>query len=627
MVEWIGLLPAFPLAGFLALVLTRGTMPRRIAGLIGAGSVGLAFALAVWISIEFLGSGQASYTREFWTWMSVGNFTPGFSFYLDGLSVVMLLVITGVGFLIHLYSTGFMADDPGFARFFAYMNLFVASMLVLVLADNLVLLYLGWEGVGLCSYLLIGFWYENSANGYAARKAFVVTRVGDTSMAIGLFLLFQQLGTLDIQEILVLAPQQWSSGSGLAVAAAALLLGGAVGKSAQLPLQTWLPDAMAGPTPISALIHAATMVTAGVYLIARTHVLFELAPTVQLLVALIGLATLLMAGFTALTQNDIKRILAYSTISQIGYMFLALGVGAWSAAIFHLMTHAFFKALLFLAAGTVILSLHHEHDIFRMGAMRRRLPMAFWSFLIGSAALTALPFTSGFYSKDAILLAALAHPQYGTLLWLGGVLGAFLTAVYSFRLVFVVFFGRNQYHAHGDTVDVVESAGPSMAVPLMVLGALSLLGGLIPVPVDAVFAHAFAHEEAHPGRFTHAIMIAVPILGVMLSYLLYGSRPYEKAGQHLRTQILNSAAGAFLNRFWFGGWGMDTLYNTLFVRPFVALAQLNRRDVIDQGVGGLVALNRLGNRLLVLTQTGYLRWYAISLIGGLVFVIGIGVWA
>jgi len=296
MLEYSGLLPAFPLAGFLALVLTRGRLPRRAAGVIGVGSVALSFVLAVLISQELLGSGLASHTQTLWTWISVGGFTPGFSFRIDALTVVMLLVITGVGFLIHLYATGYMADDPGFARFFAYMNLFVASMLVLVLADNLVLLYLGWEGVGLCSYLLIGFWYENSANGQAARKAFVVTRVGDTSMAIGLFLLFQQLGTLNIQEILVLAPQQWSAGSGIAVATAALLLGGAVGKSAQLPLQTWLPDAMAGPTPISALIHAATMVTAGVYLIARTHTLFELAPLVQLLVAFIGLVTLLMAG-------------------------------------------------------------------------------------------------------------------------------------------------------------------------------------------------------------------------------------------------------------------------------------------------------------------------------------------
>ncbi len=633
MLDWIGLLPVFPSAGFLALVLTRGRLPRRIAGIIGVGSVALSFLLAAVISVEFLNSGLESHTQVLWVWMSVGNFSPGFSFYLDGLTVVMLLIITGVGFLIHLYSTGFMADDPGFARFFGYMNLFIASMLVLVLADNLVLLYLGWEGVGLCSYLLIGFWYTNPANGYAARKAFVVTRVGDTSMAIGLFLLFSQLGTLNIQEILTVAPLQWSSGSGVAVAAAALLLGGAVGKSAQLPLQTWLPDAMAGPTPISALIHAATMVTAGVYLIARAHVLFELAPSVQLLVAFVGLLTLLMAGFTALTQRDIKRILAYSTVSQIGYMFLALGVGAWSAAVFHLMTHAFFKALLFLAAGTVILSLHHEHDIFRMGGMRKKLPLAFWSFIIGSAALTALPFTSGFYSKDAILLAALEQPQYGMLLWLGGVLGAFLTAVYSFRLVFVVFFGeqhvdaeQQQIHGHDDHHHgpVHEITGFAMAAPLVILAVLSVIGGLISVPVENVFG---AHEEPHASTLIHGFMIAVPIIGVLISYLLYSGVKQGASLQQMLSSVRASKIGSALNRFWFSGWGMDTLYDTLFVKPFVALAHVNRRDLIDQFYGLLAALVRIGNQAVVLTQTGYLRWYAISLIGGLVIVIGIGVWA
>ncbi|MCP5358976.1 MAG: NADH-quinone oxidoreductase subunit L [Pseudomonadales bacterium] len=633
MQEWTGLLPVFPLAGFLLLVLSRGRMSRGIAGVIGAGSVGLSFLLALGIAIATLNNGGQAYTTVLWQWMQVGDFAPGFSFYVDGLTLVMILVISGVGFLIHLYATGYMADDPGFARFFSYMNLFVAAMLVLVLADNLLLLYLGWEGVGLCSYLLIGFWYDKPANGYAARKAFVVTRVGDTSMAIGLFLLFSQLGTLNIQQMLTLAPQQWAVGSGIAVAASALLLGGAVGKSAQLPLQTWLPDAMAGPTPISALIHAATMVTAGVYLIARTHVLFELAPSVQLLVAFIGLATLLMSGFTALTQTDIKRILAYSTISQIGYMFLALGVGAWSAAVFHLMTHAFFKALLFLAAGTVILSLHHEQDIFRMGAMRRRLPVSFWCFLVGSAALTALPFTSGFYSKDEILLAALHQEHYGMLLWSGGVLGAFLTALYSFRLVFVVFFGRDRHqshatasHGHDDPqAAVVEAMSPVMFFPLLLLGLLALGGGFIHVPVDAVFGSG-AQEEAHASQLVHTLMILIPIAGVMIAWFVYGSRSYQKAGEHLREQLLASGIGRRLHRFWFSGWGMDTLYEWVFVRPFLTLAALNRRDAVDQIYGWVAQAARVGNSAVVMLQTGNLRWYAISLVGGLVIVIGLGVW-
>jgi len=611
--DLIWLLPTLPLTGFLILALTGGTLPKSVVAAVGAGSVGLAFIVAALASIELLGSGQESFQLSLWTWMAAGEFASSFAFYLDGLTVVMILVISGVGFLIHLYSTGFMIDDPGYSRFFAYMNLFVAAMLVLVLADNLVLLYLGWEGVGLCSYLLIGFWYENPANGYAARKAFVVTRVGDTSMALGLFLLFSQLGTLNIQELMLAAETQWQTGSGLAVAAALLLLGGAVGKSAQLPLQTWLPDAMAGPTPISALIHAATMVTAGVYLIARTHLLFELAPTVQSLVAWVGLITLLMAGFTALTQHDIKRILAYSTISQIGYMFLGLGVGAWSAAIFHLMTHAFFKALLFLAAGTVILSLHHEHNIFKMGGMRRHLPVAFWSFIIGSAALTALPFTSGYFSKDEILLAALNAEGGGTLLWLGGVIGAFFTAIYSFRLVFVVFFGDSKHEA-------TEVTGFPMAAPLAVLAVLALLGGFIHIPVESVFSHGGGeHEEPHASFLVHALMIAVPIIGVGVSYLLFCARTLDVE------KLVRPGVGAMLHKFWFSGWGMDSLYQALFVKPFIFLAKVNRKDIVDLMVGWLVELTALANRLLVRTQTGYLRWYAASVMAGLVVLIVIGV--
>jgi len=612
--DLIWLLPTFPLLGFLALVLTGGSLPRKIVAVIGAGSVGLSFLSAALIAAQFLASGEDYFVKEVWVWMAIGEFTPGFNFYLDGLSLVMMLIITGVGFLIHLYSTGFMVDDPAYSRFFAYMNLFVAAMLMLVLGDNLVLLYLGWEGVGLCSYLLIGFWYENPDNGYAARKAFVVTRVGDTAMAIGLFLLFTQLGTLNIQDMLGAAQQQWAMGSPLAIAAALLLLGGAVGKSAQLPLQTWLPDAMVGPTPISALIHAATMVTAGVYLVARTHVLFELAPTVQMLVAFVGLATLLMAGFTAMTQRDIKRILAYSTISQIGYMFLALGAGAWSAAVFHLMTHAFFKALLFLAAGTVILSLHHEHDIFKMGGMRRQLPIAFWSFIIGSAALAALPFTSGFYSKDEILLAALAVEGPGLLLWIGGVIGAFFTGIYSFRLVFVVFFGDSAGHH-----EAKEEAHWTMAAPLLLLMVLALLGGWIQVPLDTVFSQGADHEEEHVSLLVHAIMIAAPILGIGVSYLFFMSKVFDV------DRLMANPLAISLHRFWFSGWGMDALYQWIFVNPFLYLARINRRDLIDSFYSLLVSITRTAHLMLARTQTGYLGWYTLSMAVGLVLIITLGV--
>lgn len=612
MQEYIWLLPTYPLLGFLALVLTSGRLPKNVVAIIGAGSVGLSFVTAAIIAAQFISSGEDFFVKEVWTWMSVGSFTPGFNFYLDGLSLVMMLVITGVGFLIHVYATGYMADDPSYSRFFSYMNLFVAAMLMLVLGDNLVLLYLGWEGVGLCSYLLIGFWYTNPDNGYAARKAFIVTRVGDTSMAIGLFLLFAQLGTLNIQDMLHAAEAEWVVGNGFAIAAALLLLGGAVGKSAQLPLQTWLPDAMAGPTPISALIHAATMVTAGVYLIARTHILFELAPTVQLLVAWIGLITLLMAGFIALTQSDIKRILAFSTMSQIGYMFLGLGVGAWSAAVFHLMTHAFFKALLFLASGTVILSLHHEQSIFKMGALRKKLPVSFASFLIGSLALTAFPFTSGYFSKDEILIAAHGLAGPGMILFWGGVFGALLTGIYTFRLFFIVFFGDS----NADHPPEKEYGGINMNGPLILLMILSVVGGFIAIPVDAVFGH---HEEHHVSGLLHGIMIAVPLVGIGISYLFF----YKKT-----LSVENLMSGSFaktLHKFWNSGWGFDWLYDRLFVFPFMWLARINKADLVDGFYGFIVELSRAANNMIVKTQTGQIRWYALSVATGLVVLMVVGV--
>ncbi|MDC1480413.1 NADH-quinone oxidoreductase subunit L, partial [Pseudomonadales bacterium] len=405
MADLLFLIPLSPLVGFLILFCTLGNLPRKAVAVVGIGSIAISALITVFVGKSLLGN-NLPLSAEIYTWINVGGFAPAVSFYVDGLTLTMMSVITGVGLLIHIYSSEFMWDDKDYSRFFSYMNLFVSAMLVLVLADNLLLLFVGWEGVGLCSYLLVGFWHEDPANGAAARKAFIVTRIGDAAMAIGLFILFHQLGTLDFIPLAIAAQEVWPNGSTMLTIACLLLLGGAVGKSAQLPLQTWLPDAMAGPTPVSALIHAATMVTAGVYLIARTHDLFMLSPTALHTVAVVGGMTLIVAAFTAMTQNDIKRILAYSTISQIGYMFLALGVGAWASSVFHLMTHAFFKALLFLGAGAVIFSLHHEHNILKMGGLRTRLPVAFWSFMIGSAALAALPLTSGFYSKDAILLSA-----------------------------------------------------------------------------------------------------------------------------------------------------------------------------------------------------------------------------
>ncbi|MEE4251244.1 MAG: NADH-quinone oxidoreductase subunit L [Alcanivoracaceae bacterium] len=599
-------IPALPLLSAAILILFGRSLPRVVAALLGTGSIALAALLVLGQVLAYLDDPLVS-TAVLWTWMTVGGLSVDIGFHIDGLTVVMMSVITGIGFLIHVYSVEFMWEDASFSRFFSYMNLFVGSMLLLVMADNLLLLFLGWEGVGMCSYLLVGFWYRDPANGAAARKAFIVTRVGDALMALGLFLLFTELGTLDIQPLMAAAQLNWEIGGTLPVLATALLLGGAVGKSAQLPLHTWLPDAMAGPTPVSALIHAATMVTAGVYLIARLHELFLLAPATMAAVAWLGLATLLLAAFAALVQTDIKRILAYSTISQIGYMFLALGVGAFSYSIFHLMTHAFFKALLFLSAGAVTHCLHHEHNIFRMGGLRTRLPVVFLSFAIGSAALAALPFTAGFYSKDGILLAAFAAPGPGPWLWAGGLLGALLTSVYSFRLLFTAFFGEAQ-------IEPDRQPGLRMALPLLLLCALSLTGGAITLPLAEVLP-----ESAHP-HVPHAIewiSIAVPIIGVIFAYFAFLGKQLTLRG------LSESAAGRALAAFLLAGWRVDGLYSLLFVKPYQALSHWWRGEPVDLLYTGVVHLNRLGHRGLAALQTGELRWYAMTFVVGLVGIVAI----
>lgn len=599
-------IPGLPLLSATLLILFGRQLPKLLAAGLGAGSIGLAAVLVATQFLAFMDDGAVT-TTTLWTWMRVAELSVGVSFYIDGLTLVMMSVITGIGFLIHLYSIEFMWEDEGFSRFFAYMNLFVGSMLLLVMADNLLLLFLGWEGVGMCSYLLVGFWYTNPANGAAARKAFVVTRVGDALMALGLFLLFTELGTLDIQSLLNAANSEWQVGGAMPVLATALLLGGAAGKSAQLPLHTWLPDAMAGPTPVSALIHAATMVTAGVYLIARLHGLFLLAPATLAAVAWLGLATLLLAATAAMVQHDIKRILAYSTISQIGYMFLALGVGAFSYSVFHLMTHAFFKALLFLAAGAVTHCLHHEHNIFRMGGLRTRLPVVFASFLIGSAALAALPFTAGFYSKDGILLAAFAAPGIGPWLWLGGLLGALLTSIYSFRLLFTAFFGEAQ-------IEPDRKPGLRMAVPLLILCALSIVGGYIHQPVEDILG---ARGHAEVPHLIEWISIGVPIAGVVFAYLVF-----------LRKSIcvpalMEGSGDGALRRFFFTGWNIDKLYELLLLTPYKSLARWWKDEPVDLIYAGVIAVNRLGHRCLASLQTGELRWYATTFVLGLIGVLAI----
>jgi len=630
MLHQLWLIPVLPLVGFVLLALTAGRLRERSIAWIGAGSVGLAALISIGIAIEFIGSEPGFvYRQAGWLWFDVAGFAPRTGLYLDALSLVMIVVITIVSFLIHLYSTEFMAGDEGYNRFFAYMNLFVASMCVLVLADNLIFLYLGWEGVGLCSYLLIGFWYREPLNGNAAQKAFIVTRAGDAAMALGLFLLFTHLGTLEIQPLMQRANTHWASGSGLAIAAATLLLGGALGKSAQLPLQTWLPDAMAGPTPVSALIHAATMVTAGVYLIARTHVLYELAPPVQLAVAVIGALTLLLAGCSALAQNDLKRVLAYSTISQIGYMFLALGVGAWTAAIFHFMTHAFFKALLFLAAGVVITAMHEEHDIWKMGGLRKRLPVTFWTFVIGAASLAALPLmTAGFYSKDLILWRAWSAPGGSPWLWAAAGGGALLTGLYIFRAVFVVFFGQAKTNT-----EVAKRLGWRSTLSLVLLAVLSVIGGWIELP--PFLRHTFGDVALFTGFVDHALPVTTttqgaalePLLewlavaaslgGIFVAWLLFLRYP-----QTLQ-RLTQGPATQRLRAFWHAGWGFDWLYERVFVRPWIGIAHANRDDVVDRIYNGAAALTTWCWRRLSASQNGRLRRYATAVAAGAVIAVAI----
>ncbi len=612
MTELLWLIVALPFAGSLLLALAGKHLPRLATAMIGIGSVSLSAIVMLLLGLDFLHANPAGtpFHLTLWQWINVSGFSPRIAFHLDSVSLTFVFVITFVGALIHLYSAPFMWKEEGFARFFSYMNLFIGFMLLLVLADNFLLLYLGWEGVGLCSYLLIGFWYKDSANGYAARKAFTVTRVGDPAMVIGLFVLFKNYHTPNIQDIMRAAPRTWPPGSTIAITTAFLLLGGAIGKSAQVPLQTWLPDAMAAPSPVSALIHAATMVTAGVYLIARTHVLFELAPIVQTTVAIIGAVTLIVAGMSALYQHDIKKVLAYSTISQIGYMFVALGVGAWSAALFHFMIHAFFKSLLFLGAGSVIAVLNNEHNMFKIGGLWKKMPVVFWTFLIGACALSALPLiTAGYYSKDEIIWQAYASDKGSIALWLTGLAGAFITGLYTFRMVFLTFFGKAK-------AEPAYRPGIAMTVPLVILAFVSFAGGFIQLPDNmghvTLFSQFIQHElpvtvgvaSGHATEWIAQVIAAVvSIAGLAMAYRIYYNKPFP-AAEPVRNPI---------QRFFFNGWDFDQLYDKGIVQPIVYLSRIDKNDIIDQFYTGLASIAGLFNRGLAATQNGKLRWYAMAL--------------
>jgi len=609
----LALLPFYPLISFLLLIIFGKRLSWYLASILSVGAMVLS-AVSSFIVVSQLSIQSPVITTHLWNWFEF-NLTGSaaaqinFSFYLDGLSAVMISVVSGIGLLIHMFAAAYMKDDDNFTRFMAYMNLFIVAMLILVLADNLVLLYLGWEGVGLCSFLLIGFWYQEQDNVLAARKAFIVTRVGDTAMAIGLFMLFKELGQLNIKTLSESANTLWTIGDDAPYWIALLLLGGAVGKSAQLPLQTWLPDAMAGPTPVSALIHAATMVTAGVYLIARMNGIFLLAPEVMTYVAWLGAATLLLAGIAALAQNDIKRVLAYSTMSQIGYMMLALGAGAFTSGVFHLMTHAFFKALLFLTAGAIILALHHQQNLFKMGGLLKRLPFETTLFAVGLVCLVALPGSSGFFSKEAIIGELWSSTTAGPMLWYCAILGALLTSIYSCRLFFLAFMGEKRFDH-----ELQPSSSKLLKLSLVVLAVLSLFGGLfantLEVSLSAVFPETSLLNLNEP-HWLHAAAIATPFVGIIFSWFYFAN--YRRTGEHSSSAVIFQDKPTAMVMFCRRGLGFDSLYSAFLVKPYCWLAKVNRADVFDQ----LIMLNAwyvaMCHDVLKSSQNGKLRWYAAAI--------------
>jgi len=605
LLRWIIALPALG-------VLFNVFVGRRATGtvkIVGPGLVAAAFAVAVTAAVRLHGLGEHAVLRDrVFEWIHAGPFRADAVLRLDALSAVMTLVVTGVGFLIHVYSVGYMHGDRSVARYFAYLNLFTTAMLILVLAENLLLLFVGWEGVGLCSYLLIGFWYEKPANAAAGKKAFIVNRIGDAGFLLGLFLLVWTLGR---HGVWTLDPAAFEQHKELlrpaALAICLLLFVGATGKSAQLPLYVWLPDAMAGPTPVSALIHAATMVTAGVYMIARLDVLYALAPGALAVVAVIGTLTALFAAVIATAQTDIKKVLAYSTISQLGYMFLGLGVGASGAAIFHLVTHAFFKALLFLGAGSVIHGLGGEQDMRRMGGLRGPMRTTFATMAVGTLAIAGVPPFSGFFSKDEIVWSAFAGPLAQPVLGVLAFVAAFLTAYYTGRLFFMTFFGapRGEHHAH--------ESPPVMTLPLIVLAILALVGGFIPVP--AIVGHV---EAEHAPVWMFALATAVALGGLALAWHLYVQRP-ERPAEIARR--LGALYAVVRDRFL-----VDEIYDATVVRGVFAAADVSARRidpvVIDGAVNGaglaVAAASGAWRRL----QTGNVQHYALSFLAGALVLLG-----
>ena len=625
MEKYIWLIPLLPLAGFVINGLGRNTLSKGVVGFIGSFLVLLSFGLSVAAFFQVKSTGQPINVDVF-NWFTVGTLQVHFAFLIDQLSSIMLLIITGVGFLIHLYSVGYMHDDAGFGKFFAYLNLFVFFMLLLVMGSNYLIMFIGWEGVGLCSYLLIGFWYTNPSYADAAKKAFVMNRIGDLGFLIGIFLIFTTFGSITYADVFSKAVA--TTGAPF-VLITLLLFVGAVGKSAQLPLFTWLPDAMAGPTPVSALIHAATMVTAGIYMIARSNILFVMAPETMEVIAIVGLLTAAFAALIALTQTDIKKVLAYSTVSQLGYMFLGLGVGAFTGSFFHVLTHAFFKALLFLGAGSVIHAMGGEQDMRKMGGLAGKIKITFVTMLVGTIAIAGIPPFSGFFSKDEILAAAYAH---SVSFYVIGVITAMLTSFYMFRMMYLTFWGKfrgtheQEHHLH--------ESPPSMTIPLIVLAILSAIGGMIGVPavmgghheLGAYLAPVF--EEAHKILGEHELshstewaLMATSVAGALIA-MIYAYFKYVK-GAHVPvedTEERTALANLSYNKFY-----IDEIYDFLIRKPLDALSVFFYNVVDRLGIDGLV--NGVGksavesSKGLRLLQTGNVGFYIFMMVAGIVAIL------
>ena len=644
--EYLWIIPLLPLLGSAVNGLFGAKWPNKAVNWVAIGSTGFSFLAALEAVREFFDyfvQKHQAFHKIFFTWIAAGNFRAGFDLQMDQLTVVMVLVVTGVGWLIHIYATGYMAHEGGYYRFFSYLNLFMFFMLILVLAANYVLLFVGWEGVGLSSYLLIGFYFLKKSASDAGKKAFIVNRIGDFGFMLGMFLLFRAFHTLDFQAIFTSSalqgwPVELSGHLGTLTFASLLIFMGACGKSAQLPLYVWLPDAMEGPTPVSALIHAATMVTAGVYVVARSHILFAHSETAMLTVAIVGCATAFFAATIGLVQTDIKRVLAYSTVSQLGYMFLACGVGAFSAGIFHLMTHAFFKALLFLAAGSVIHAMGGEQDMSRMGGLSKKIRWTYVTMLTATLAIAGFPPFAGFFSKDSILLSAFQDEyggrKVGYTLYAFGLATALLTAFYMFRLIFLTFKGKQRYDEH--QVHVHESPN-NMLAPLMILALLSTVGGWLAAPaflpggtdyftkfLQPVFGRlevGGAEAEAHSLELWLAsVAVAIALTGALFAYWLYLKRPGKADGL---AHSLKPAYTTLLNKYY-----VDELYAAAVVRPLLWISTnvlWKATDVagIDGAVNGIAAgATSIGDGLRH-TQSGNTRSYAVWVVVGAIVIIAV----